>query len=54
MNKSLINITKSLSSKEDQGSPPITLEAILKKLYFYLSIDKILKSCESKSKKPFQ
>ena len=29
---SLINITKSLNSKEDQGSPPITLQAILKKI----------------------
>ena len=34
MNKFIINITKSLNLKEDQGSPSVTLEEILKKIYF--------------------
>ena len=33
-NKFIINITKSLNLKEDQGSPSVTLEEILKKNYF--------------------
>ena len=47
MNKFLINITKSLNLKEDQGSPRVTLEYILKKFIFHPSIDKIKKTYES-------
>ena len=41
MNRFFINITKSLKLKEDQGSPPVTLNDILKKFIFHPSIDKI-------------
>ena len=52
MNKPLffINITKSLNSKEDQDSPPVTWEDILKKVIFHPSIDKIRKTYESNKK----
>ena len=33
MNKFFINITKSLNLKEDHGSPPVTLNDILKNLF---------------------
>ena len=42
MNKFFINITKSLKLKGDQGSPPVTLNDILKKFIFHRSIDKII------------
>ena len=54
MNKFLINITKSLNLKEDQGSPRVTLEDILKKFIFHPSIDKIKKIYESNKKLSFQ
>ena len=44
MNKFIINITKSLDLKEDQGSPSVTLEEILKKIIFHPSIDTIRKT----------
>ena len=44
MNKFIINITKSLNLKEDQGSPSVTLEEILKKNIFHPSIDTIRKT----------
>ena len=44
MNKFIINITKSLNLKEDQGSPSVTLEEILKKIIFHQSIDTIRKT----------
>ena len=44
MNKFIINITKSLNLKEDQGSPSVTLEEILKKITFHPSIDTIRKT----------
>ena len=44
MNKFIINITKSLNLKEDQGSPSVTLEEILKKIIFHPSIDTIRKT----------
>ena len=47
MNKFAINIKKRLNLKEDQGTPPITLEDILKKFIFHPSIDKIRKTYES-------
>ena len=54
MNKLFINITKSSNLKEDQGSPPVTLEDIIKKKKFYPNIDKISKSYESNKKLSFQ
>ena len=47
MNKFAISITKRLNLKEDQGTPPINLEDILKKFIFHPSIDKIRKTYES-------
>ena len=44
MNKFIINITKSLNLKEDQGSSSVTLEEILKKIIFHPSIDTIRKT----------
>ena len=44
MNKFIINITKSLNLKEDQGSPSVTLEEILKNITFHPSIDTIRKT----------
>ena len=44
MNKFIINITKSLNLKENQGSPSVTLEEILKKNIFHPSIDTIRKT----------
>ena len=38
---------KSLKLKEDQGSPPVTFNDILKKIIFQPSIDKIKKTYES-------
>ena len=43
MNKFFINITKSLHLRDNQGSPPVTLEDILKKFIYHPSIDKIRK-----------
>ena len=54
MNKFFINTTKSLKLKEDQGSPHITLNDILKKFIFHPSIDKIRKTYESNKKFSFQ
>ena len=54
MNKFLINITKSLNLKEDQGGPHVTLEYILKKFIFHPSIDKIKKTYEINKKLSFQ
>ena len=54
MNKFFINITKSLKLKEDQGSPPVTLNNILKKFIFHPSIDKIRKTYENNKKVSFQ
>ena len=54
MNKLFINITKSLKLKEDQGSPPVTLNDILEKFIFHPSIDKIRKTYESDKKFSFQ
>ena len=54
MNKFFINITKSLKLKEDQGSPPFTLNDSLKKFIFNPSIDKIRKTYESNKKFSFQ
>ena len=49
-----INITKGLNVKEDQCSPPVTLEDILKKFIFHLSIHKIRKTYESNKRSSFQ
>ena len=54
MNNFFINITKSLKIKEDQGSPPVTLNDILENLIFHPSIDKIRKTYESDKKFSFQ
>ena len=54
MNQFFINITKSLKLKEDQGSPPVTLNDILENLIFHPSIDKIRKTYESDKKFSFQ
>ena len=54
MNKFFINIRKSLKLKEDQGSPPVTLNEILKKFIFHPSIDKIRKTYESNKNLSFQ
>ena len=54
MNKFFINTTKSLNIKEDQGSPPVTLNDICKKFIFHPSIDKIRKTYESNKKFSFQ
>ena len=54
MNKFFIIITKSLQSKEDQGSRPVTLNDILEKINFNPSIDKIRKTYESDKKFSFQ
>ena len=48
--KFFINITKSLNLDEDHGSPPVTLEDILKKFIFHPSIDNIRKAYESNKK----
>ena len=53
-NKFFINNAKSLNLKEDQGSSPDTLEDILKKIIFQISIDKIRKTYESNEKFSFQ
>ena len=49
-----INITKGSNVKEDQCSAPITLEDILKKFIFHLSIHKIRKTYESNKRSSFQ
>ena len=49
-NKSFMNITKSLKLKEDQGSPSVILNDILKKFSFHKSIDKIRKTYERNKK----
>ena len=54
MNKFFINITKSLNLKENQDSPPVTLEDIFEKFIFHLSIDKIGQTYESNKKFSFQ
>ena len=54
MNKFFINITKSLKLKEDLDSPPVTLNDILLKFIFHLSIDKITKTYENDKKFFFQ
>ena len=54
MNQFFINITKSLKLKEDQGSPPVTLNNILEKFIFHPSINKIRKTYESDKKFSFQ
>ena len=53
MKKIFINITKSLKLKEDQGSPPVTLNGILQKIIFQSSIDKIRKTYGSDKKFSF-
>ena len=53
MNKFFINITKSLNLKKDQGSPPVTLNDILKKNIIHPSFDKIKKTYESNKKRSF-
>ena len=54
LNQFFINITKSLKLKEDQGTPPVTLNDILEKFIFHPSIDKIRKTYESHRKFSFQ
>ena len=54
MNKFLINVTKSLNLKEDQGSSPVNLSDIIKKYTFHPSMDKIRKIYESNKKFSFQ
>ena len=54
MNKFFIDITKNLKLKEDQGSPPVTLNGILEKFIFHPSIDKNRKTYESDKKFSFQ
>ena len=54
MNKFSIDITKRINLKEDQGSPPATLEDILKKMIFTPSINKVRKTYESNKKFSFQ
>ena len=54
MNKFFINISKSLKLKENQGSPPVTLNAILEKFIFHPSNDEIRKTYESDKKFSFQ
>ena len=54
VNKFFINITKILNLKEDQGSPPITLEDILKKVVFHPNVDKTRKTYESNKKFSFE
>ena len=54
MNKFFINISKSLTLKEDLGSPLVTLNDILEKFIFHPSIDKITKTYESDKKFSFQ
>ena len=53
MNTFFINITKSLNLKKDQGSPPVTLNDILKKIIIHPSFDKIKKTYESNKKPSF-
>ena len=53
-NKFFINITKLLNSKEDQGSPLVTLEDLLKKFVFHTSIHKIRQTHKSYKKFSFQ
>ena len=50
VNKFFINTTKSLKLKEDQGSPHITLNDILKKIIFHPSmirLEKLMKAIKS-------
>ena len=47
MNKFSISIWKSLNSKEDGGSRPVTLKEILIKFIFHSSIDKFRKTSEN-------
>ena len=54
MNKFFFNVMKSLNLKEDQGSSPVNLEDILKKISFHQSIDKIRKTYESNEKFSYQ
>ena len=54
MNKFFNNIKKSLKLKEDQGSPPVTLNDTLKNFIFHPSIDKIRKTFESNKQFSFQ
>ena len=54
MNKLFINITKSLISRKIKGSPPVTLEGILKTIMFHQSIDKIRKTYECNKNFSFQ
>ena len=54
MNKLFINITKSQNLKDYQGSPPVTLNNILKKFVFHPSFDKIRKTYENNKKFSFQ
>ena len=54
MHTLFIKITKSWKLKEDQGSPPVTLNDILEKFIFHQSIDKIRKTYESNKKFSFQ
>ena len=53
MNRFFIIITKNVKLKEDQGSPPVTLNDILKKFIFHLSNDKVRKACDSNKKFSF-
>ena len=54
VNKFFINITKILNLKEGQGSPPVTLEDILKKVVFHPNVDKTRKTYESNKKFSFE
>ena len=54
MNKFFIDITKNLKLKEDQGSPPVTLNGILEKFIFHPSIDENRKTYENDKKFSFQ
>ena len=53
MNRFFIIITKNVKLKEDRGSPPVTLNDILKKFIFHSSIDKIRKACDNNKKFSF-
>ena len=54
MNKFFIDIMKNLKLKEDQGSPPVTLNGILEKFIFHPSIDENRKTYENDKKFSFQ
>ena len=53
MNRFFIIIKKNVKLKEDRGSPPVTLNDILKKFIFHSSIDKIRKACDNNKKFSF-